>query len=101
MCSSLRNQVLRLGDDAQPRFGLTHSRMGRGEHAEVPGLIPANAECLAIGRVLAAWRRCLPLWHPAIWCLDDCSGRTLAGAFAPKARKRRGNVPHPNRVRQR
>src|SRR5580704_1836696 len=35
-----RDEGLRLGDDAQPRFGLPDLRIGRSEHAEIPGLIP-------------------------------------------------------------
>jgi len=48
-----RDEGLRLGDGAQPRFGLPNSRVGRGEHAEIPGLIPTDAECGAISSILA------------------------------------------------
>jgi len=48
-----RDEGLRLGDDAQPRFGLPNSRIGRSEHAEIPGLIPTDAERCAISGILA------------------------------------------------
>src|SRR5439155_19933190 len=59
-----RDEGLCLGDDAQPRFGLPSSRIGRSEHAEISGLIPTDAECCAISRILA---------HD----LDACLYRTL------------------------
>jgi hypothetical protein len=46
-----RDQILRLRNDAQPRFGLADLRIRLGEHAEIPGLIPTDAECRAIGGI--------------------------------------------------
>src|SRR5207248_9141951 len=65
-----RDQILRLGNDAQPRFRLADLRIRRGEHAEIPGLIPTDAACRAIGGIPAHERDAcvcgtLPYHRPA------------------------------------
>src|SRR3954452_20010156 len=47
------HEGLSLGDGAQPQFGLPNSRIGRSEHAEIPGLIPTDAARCAISGILA------------------------------------------------
>src|SRR5229473_1592954 len=74
------DEGLRLGDDAQPRFSLPGLRIGRGEHAEIPDLIPNVAKHCAISSILAHERDaslCGPLLHhrPAPTKLWTCAVR--------------------------